>query len=437
MHDPVSPNDGGPTLQVLDVAATPPAVPPAERAALAAERTGRRPDQVAFLDFDLSHYIEEGIFGNVDTHGFGALYRQLNWRELGVVLPRTTVDIRPPRVALLPDEHRLPLSRCADRGHAVLARWSFQRQVTRTVLQRSDLRWIPWTAWESFEAEFQRVVDVLAARKAALLARYDAVREEMRWNFAQIAQESRRRLLGTGSAVPDGFVDEVVASLLAAMPAPAAVERLAVTFEVGTLVLGSEMLAERRRAVEARAALAAVERQATLAALEARRQEHAVQQELWAAEEVARQKVEVAAEEARREATIKERLRQLRLAAEQRRLATLMDPLTEVAQQLHAMVYDVVTSALASLRKNRGHLHGSTARGLRDLIARYRALDITDDAALAAMIADVERELARYAAGERRRDATEIGAVLTDMRAYTYALARQTLDPTASAVVEL
>ena len=409
-----------------------------ERATRAAERTGRAVKDVALLEFDLSSYTEEGIFGNVDTGGFNSLMRQLDWRDLGVVLPPTTVHIQASRIALLPDKYRKPLARRAAQAHAALARWSFARQVTRAVLQRSDLRWIPWRAWERFDEELQGVRAALEADKEALIEGYDAVREEMRANFRRIAQESRRRLLATDAVVPEAFVDEVVERLLAAMPSPAALrDRLFVEFRVGTLFLGSEMVAEQRKTVEARAALATEEARAFLAATEARRQAQVVQQELWENEQAARLRAKAAEEEARREREVKETLRQLRLEAERQKLAELMNPVEELAQQLHAMVFEVVSSALDSLKKNKAVLHGSTAKGLRDLIVRYRALDVTNDQALGAMIREVERELARPASKKAKRDTAEITAVLAEMKAYTYANARQLLDPASAAVVEL
>ena len=418
--------------------ATAPPAPHRERAERAAERTGRAADEIALHDFDLSHYTEEGVFGHVDTGGCGALYRQLDWRELGVVLPPTTIDIRASRIALLPNTHRLPLMRRASQAHTALARWSFTRQVTRTVLQRGDLRWIPWRAWEPFEAEFAGVRAALEADKAALIDGYDAVRAEMRGNFGRIARESRRRLLATDATVPVDFVDEVVERLLGALPTPDELRaRLFVRFEVGVLFLGSEMVAEQRRAVAARAALATEEERARAELLETRRRSHAVQQGLWADEEIARGRVRAAEEETREEAAVKERLRQLRLEAEQRKLAEIMSPVEEIGQQLSAMVYEVAAAALDSLRKNRATLHGSTARGLRDLVRRYRALDITDDAALRAMVREVERELARPVGKKQKRDTTEIAAVLEDLKAYTYDRARLLLDPAANTIVEL
>src|SRR5207247_407050 len=99
--------------------------------------------------------------------------------------------------------------------------------------------------------------------------------------------------------------DEVVGRLLAAMPTPETIgERFFVRFQIGVLFLGSEMIAEQRKAVEARTQLDVARAQARAAALEARRKVRAVQQELWADEEVARRRIAAAEEEARREAEV-------------------------------------------------------------------------------------------------------------------------------------
>jgi hypothetical protein len=139
----------------------------------------------------------------------------------------------------------------------------------------------------------------------------------------------------------------------------------------------------------------------------------------------------------RKEAAVKDELRRLRLDAERRKLAEIMDPVAEIAQQLHAMVHEVVSAALDSLRRNQATLHGSTARGLSDLVRRYRALDITDDEQLRAMLRDVEQELAKPTGTRRKRDTTEIAALLEELKAHTYERSRLLLDPTANAIVEL
>src|SRR5689334_25360123 len=96
------------------------------RAETAAHRAGLDVADVERLPFDLSALETEGIFVNVDARGFGLLDRRLDWRALGVTLPRGAgVAFRPPRCGLLPDRHRLPPLRPAARAHALLHRYPY------------------------------------------------------------------------------------------------------------------------------------------------------------------------------------------------------------------------------------------------------------------------------------------------------------------------
>ena len=95
------------------------------RAERAAERLGLESAQVERLPFDLSVLNDAGIFLNVDARNFGLLDRRLDWRALGITLPRGgDLSFRPPRCGLIPDRYRLPLLRPASRAHAALHRYS-------------------------------------------------------------------------------------------------------------------------------------------------------------------------------------------------------------------------------------------------------------------------------------------------------------------------
>ena len=53
----------------------------------AAVNLGIDAEKVETMPFDLSALETEGIFLNIDASGFGALYRRLDWKTLGVELP--------------------------------------------------------------------------------------------------------------------------------------------------------------------------------------------------------------------------------------------------------------------------------------------------------------------------------------------------------------
>src|SRR5579859_5153885 len=105
------------------------------RAIHAAARTGAEQTQVERLPFDLSALESGGVFANVDASGFGVLDRRIDWRALGVALPRKAdFAFHPPRHGLVPDRYRLPLLRPADRAHSALHRYSYHFRLIEAVL---------------------------------------------------------------------------------------------------------------------------------------------------------------------------------------------------------------------------------------------------------------------------------------------------------------
>lgn len=409
------------------------------RAARAAERAGIAVDQVEQLPFDLSALTEEGIFLNVDAHGFGMLDRRLDWQALGVTLPQgTDLAFRPPRCGLLPDRYRLPLLRPAARAHAALHRYSYRFTLTETLFETPAYRWVPWRAFPAFEQEFQAAQAALAAAKATVLDDHDAVREEVVATVLRLATDSARRLAATGQAVPEDFADTVTRGVLHAMPGPEDLrDRLTLRYRVGVVLLGSEMLAEQRRAQEERRRLEAVEGELTLERRRRAARERAVQQELWAEEERIRRRLQAEAEERRREAAVKERLRQLRLEAARERLQEAMSPLEEGAKQLHAAVYEAAAAIQAALQKH-GRLPGGSARRARELARWFRLMNWQGDTELDALLAELERLATRgVGAGRTRPDPAALDEVLGDIVARCYADARALTEAHRMAALEL
>jgi hypothetical protein len=407
------------------------------RATQASERTGHSVDQVEQLPFDLSALTDEGIFVNVDARGFGLLDRRLDWQALGVTLPQgTDLAFRPPRCGLLPDRYRLPLLRPAARAHAALHRYSYRFTLTETLFETPAYRWVPWRAFPAFEQEFGSAQAALAEAKATVLASYDAVREEVLSTVLRLATDSARRLAATGQTVPDGFADMVTHGVLAALPRPDDLrDRLLLRYRVGVVLLGSEMLAEQRRAREARRHLEAAEGQLALERQERVARERAVQQQLWAEEERLRRRLADEAEERRREAEIKERLRQLRLEAARERLQEAISPLEEGARQLHTAVYESASAIRQALAKH-GRLPGGSARRARDLARWFRLMNWQQDTELDALLAELEG-LAARPSSRTRADPAALSEVLDDIVARCYADARALAEPHRMAALEL
>jgi len=69
-----------------------------------------------------------------------------------------------------------------------------------------------------------------------------------------------RRLIATGQAIPDDFEDAVVREVMATLPPPELLrQRLSLRYRVGVIQLGSEFLAEQRKAAEQRRRLEAID----------------------------------------------------------------------------------------------------------------------------------------------------------------------------------
>ena len=126
---------------------------PDARARSAALRARVAAAEVQRLPFDLSALDEDGVLINVDAAGFGLLDRRLDWQALGLSLPdRSDIAFRPPRCGLLPDRYRLPLLRAPARAHAALHRYGYRFRLVETVLETTAFRWLPWRAFQAFEA---------------------------------------------------------------------------------------------------------------------------------------------------------------------------------------------------------------------------------------------------------------------------------------------
>ena len=409
-----------------------------QRIARAEAELGSTVTEVERLPFDLSALEADGIFVNVDARNFGLLDRRLDWQALGITLPRTgDVAFRPPRCGLVPDRYRLPLLRPADRAHAALHKFSYHFRLIETVFETPAYRWVPWRAWTEFEREFNAAQAQLRAALEVYETDFAAIRETVLETFRQLAADSARRLEATGHPVPDDFEDAVVHEVLSTLPGPALLrERLLLRYQVGVIQLGSEMLAEQRRAAEERRQLEQLEAERRLEQRRVEAEQRVVQEALWAEHERLRRQLQAEEEERRREAAVKERLRQLKLEAARERLQEALSPLEEGARQLHAAVFEAATTIRTSLQKHQA-LHGSSARKARELSRWFRLMDFQGDQQLELLVRELEQLASAPTSKKRKRDPGPIDQVLGDIIALTYADARALAEPTRMGALEL
>ena len=141
-------------------------------------------------------------------------------------------------------------------------------------------------------------------------------------------------------------------------------------------------------------------------------------------------------EDARREAAVKGRLRQLKLEAARERLQEALSPLEEGARQLNAAVFEAATAIRTSLQKHQA-LHGSSAKKARELSRWFRLMDWQGDEQLEALVRELEQLATTPASKKRKRDPVPLDQVLGDIIALTYADARALAEPSRMAALEL
>jgi len=409
----------------------------ANRAAQAAAHTGAAPEQIERLPFDLPALEQEGAFINVDASGFTMLDRRLSWQALGITLPPgSPVAFRPPRCGLLPDRHRLALLRPAGRAHGALHKYSYRFTLTETLLEQPSYRWVPWTAFEAFERDFEAAKASLDVARQEGVAGYTAIRQEVIDTFVSLAEDSAKRLVATGHAAPEGFTDALLRGISGVIPTPESLsEKLVLRYRVGVILLGSEMIAEQRRASEERRKLEASEGELRLEHQRQQAQERLVQEGLWVEQRRMRQQLDAEAEEQQREAAVKERLRNLKIEAAKERLKDSLSPLDEGARQLHAAIYESATAIKATLEKH-GALRGASVKHVRQMARWFRLMNWQSDHDLDVLVTDLEK-LARQPVAQRSALKAPTKHVLNDIIQLCYADARALAQPQRLSSLEL
>lgn len=169
------------------------------------------------------------------------------------VAPETDVAFHPPRCGVLPNRYRRPLLTPAAQAHHALHTYSYQFRLTETLFETPAYRWVPWRAFSEFEEAFGRAVENLNEAKRAALENYDAIRAEVLETFTTLAGDSAQRLLATGTDVDATFRERIQEGVLDALPGEEELrDKLSLRYQVGVILLGSEMLREQRLALSER-----------------------------------------------------------------------------------------------------------------------------------------------------------------------------------------
>ena len=394
-----------------------------ERAAL---ELGIGADEVESLPFDLSTLESEGIFMNIDCRGFGSLVRQLEWKTLGVQLPENAaVRVSPPRAGLLPDIYRNRLMRGAAQAHNALSKFGFRFTLCETVWGTSEYKWIPWTAFESFEKSYLHACETLAAAKSEVLSKYDEILTILQDSFYQLARDSADRFEATSDEAFDReeFVNAVAAQAIGMVPTREMIrEGLVITMKPKFIILGPEMISERN-----------LSKSLALETTRITSEQAKIDLEIDAKRRIEEIKVDEVAAETRREREVKERIREMKIEAAQREAEEAVSPIKEGFAQITANIFESA-SEMAERMKDAKFVSGSLAKRPRQMCEWYQLMNFTGDTSLESVLLQLQTAAGREA---KQRSPEEMRTALSDLLRMTSVHSKKLLDEDRLTALEL
>lgn len=392
----------------------------------AAINLGITTGEVETLPFDLSQLETEGIFLNIDCRGFSTLERQIEWKAVGVKLPAdVVVRLSPPRVGLLPDSYRRKLLRAAGQAHHALNKYSFRFTLCESIFGTSDYKWIPWNAFENFEAEYRRSLETLAFAKAEVLSKYDEILIVLRQSFTELAEDSAKRLEATLDVPFDReeFIANVTGYAMGLIPSEATIrDGLTISMKPKVIVLGSEMLAEQKKAKELRLENAEID-----AARES------INLELDTRRRIEQLKLTDFEAEQRREREVKERIRQMKIEGAREAASEAVSPVKEGLDQITARLTEAALD-MAEKLQSAEFVPGALAKRARQMCEWYRLMNFTGDGSLEEVL-----ERLQQAAGTdaKHRSPEEMKSALGDVLRATSRHTKRLLDEDRLSALEI
>lgn len=418
LSEPVSETTVSPAAEILNRLNT--------KKEKAAVNLGITTAEVETMPFDLSQLETEGIFLNVDCRGFSTLEKQIEWKSLGVELPpHRAVKLSPPRVGLLPDNFRRKLLRAASQAHHALNKFSFRFALCETVWGTSEYKWIPWNAFENFEQEYRRALETLAAAKAEVLANYDEILLTLRKSFAELAEDSAKRLDATLD-IPvnrEEFVANVVAYAIGMIPTREMIrDGLTITMKPKVIVLGSEMLAEQQKTKSLNLETARIEAE-----------HQTVRLELDTRNRIEQLKIHDFEQEQRREREVKERIRQMKIEAAKDAANEAVSPIKEGLDQITAKIFEAAQEMAQKLHA-KDFVPGALAKRARQMCEWYRLMNFTGDSSLEEVLERLQRAAGTEA---KHRSRTEMQSALNDVLRATSLQSKRLLDEDRLSALEI
>ncbi|MEP6902845.1 MAG: hypothetical protein ABJA66_13920 [Actinomycetota bacterium] len=315
--------------------------------------------------------------------------------------------------------------RASARAHHALDKYSFRFTLCESVWGTSEYKWIPWNAFENFEAEYKRSLETLSTAKAEVLANYDEIIITLRKSFADLAINSAKRLDATLEIPLDReeFIETVVAHAMGMIPTREMIrDGLTITMKPKVIVLGSEMLAEQKKAKTLNLENAKIEVAHSQVLLE-----------LDTKTRIEQLKITDFELEQKREREVKERIRQMKIEAARDAANEAVSPIKEGLDQLTAKIFEAAEE-MANKLQSADFVPGALAKRARQMCEWYRLMNFTRDTSLE----DVLKRLQDAAGTEAKlRSRSEMQSALNDVLRSTSLQSKRLLDEDRLSALEI
>ena len=150
-------------------------------------------------------------------------------------------------------------------------------------------------------------------------------------------------------------------------------------------------------------------------AMDERPRERQQLEQVWQAQEQQHLRLVAEQDEQRREAEIKERIRQMKLDAAREKLQETLSPLQEGAAQLRSQIYDAAAAMREALQKH-DFVPGATAKKARNLTRWFRLMNFSSDAELDQLLGQLD-QLTQKSTGKTKQRSSNaaVKAVLDEI----------------------
>lgn len=232
--------------------------PAVQRAEALLSTTGAATKPLQRLTMQMGILRDGGIFGDIDTEGANSLMMSVDlveagaWKTTERDAKKRLVE-RNPQVSVLPQywvgKLRTPLAN----ARAALNDHSYRFPVTDAFIGPS-FRFIPWTQWDAFIADYRRAQDDLERVKEELLdpQTYQEAGDAVLQQAMQRAEHAAKALEANGTPVKDDFIPNFVQRVQGRIPTMSAIRsKLKISFTPGILGDESDLLDYETRLAEA------------------------------------------------------------------------------------------------------------------------------------------------------------------------------------------